>query len=395
MFIYHTNDQAKKGKVTVKRFESPKKKLGLIVNPIAGMGGKVGLKGTDTDEIVRKAKELGAQPVSPGRTIQALRELRKVKDRIELITCPGRMGEDEARECGFNVELIDSTGRHNTTSVDTKKAARRMAFLKVDLLLFAGGDGTARDICDAIDSKVPVLGIPAGVKIHSAVFATNPQNAGTLTATYLNEGSSVIYLCAAEVLDIDEREFRNGRLSARLYGYLQIPFERGFTQSAKGTTNSEADVLDEVATDVINNMEDGCLYIIGSGTIPNLIMKKLNLPKTLLGVDAICSGRLIGADLNEAQLLELTTHRRKAKIVVTVIGGQGYIFGRGNQQISGKVIRKVGKENIIVAATMDKLASLMGRPLLVDTDDNEVNHMLRGHIQVTTGLNERVIAKVA
>ena len=371
-----------------------KKKLGLIVNPVAGMGGRVGLKGTDTEEIIKKAKDLGAEPEAPGKAIKALTRLIHIQDKIELITYPHEMGEDEAKECGFSPTIIGSIKTGNTTLLDTELAARDMLEAQVDLLLFAGGDGTARNIYNAIDSKIPVLGIPAGVKIHSAVYATIPQSAGDLAAMYLSRNRSSIRFREAEVMDVDEQAFRENRLSAKLYGYLNVPYERGLVQNAKSGSASEEDAMDAICCDVINNMHDDFLYIIGSGTTVKGIMSKIGLKGTLLGVDAVYQKSLAGSDLNEAQLLKLA-EEKKTKIVVTVIGGQGYIFGRGNQQISAKVISKVGKENIVVVATKNKILSLHGNPLLVDTGDDEVNKMLMGYIKVITGLNERVMLKVS
>jgi predicted polyphosphate/ATP-dependent NAD kinase len=371
-----------------------KKKLGLIVNPIAGMGGKVGLKGSDGQEILNKARELGAKPESPRRAIETLKKITCVKDNIELITYPYEMGEDETRECGFNPVVIGSIKRGNTTSQDTENAAREMLRLRVDLILFVGGDGTARNIYNAIGDSIPALGVPAGVKMHSAVYATSPQNAGNLVVIYLKEKPSAIRLREAEVMDIDEQAFRENRLSAKLYGYLKVPYERSLVQSPKvGSASGEEAAVDAIVSFVISNMQYDYLYIIGSGTTTKAIMKKLGLKYTLLGIDAVYQKKLVGLDLNEEQLLKLI-EGKKAKIVVTVIGGQGYIFGRGNQQISAKVIKKVGKENIIVIATTNKILTLQGNPLLVDTGDDEVNKMLTGYTKVITGLNEIVVLKV-
>lgn len=379
--------------ISQKEKRSMKEKLGLIINPIAGMGGRVGFKGSDSFDILKRAKELGAKPESPRRAVDALRNIAHIKDKIELITCPYEMGEDEAKECGFIPTIVVSIERGRTTFHDTANAAKEMLRLKVSLLLFAGGDGTARDIYNVIGDKIPSLGIPAGVKIHSAVYATSPQNAGELATRYL-EGESAIRLREAEVMDIDERAFREDRLSAKLYGYLKVPYKRGLIQDAKtGSILGEETSMDAIACDVIKNMQDDYLYIIGPGTTTRAIMEKLGLKNTLLGIDAVYKRDLLGSDLNEAQLLKLTEDK-KTKIIVTVIGGQGYIFGRGNQQISAQVIRKVGKENIIVVATQSKILSLKGNPLLVDTDDDETNKMLTGYIKIISGFNERVMLRV-
>jgi predicted polyphosphate/ATP-dependent NAD kinase len=122
-------------------------------------------------------------------------------------------------------------------------------------------------------------------------------------------------------------------------------------------------------------------------------MDHLGLGNTLLGVDTVYNRELVGSDLNEVQLLE-HVKGKKAKIVVGIIGSQGYIFGRGNQQISAEVIKRIGKENMIILATVDKITSLKGAPLLVDTGDEEIDKHLSGYVQVISGLGERIVLKV-
>jgi len=371
-----------------------KKKLGLIVNPIAGMGGKVGLKGSDGQEIITKAKHLGARPESPKRAVDALSRLVPLKESLEIITYPYDMGENEARECGLNPIVIGKIKKGKTSEEDTKKAAVDMFRFGVDLLLFAGGDGTARDVYSVIGDRLPVLGIPSGVKIHSAVYGSSPRKAGELAALYLKGTSSEFCIKEAEVMDIDEQSFRENMLSARLFGYLKIPYIKRMVQSAKaGGCAGEKQALDAIAADVINNMAEDYLYIIGPGTTTKTVMDHLGLGNTLLGVDAVYNRELMGSDLNESQLLELL-RGKKAKIVVSIIGSQGYIFGRGNQQISAEVIEIVGRENIFVLATMEKITTLKGAPLLVDTGDTKVDKILSGYMQVISGLGERIMFKV-
>jgi predicted polyphosphate/ATP-dependent NAD kinase len=371
--------------------------LGLIVNPVAGIGGRVGLKGSDGAGVQRRALELGAVPQSLNRAIQALERIKPIDD-LEIITYPGEMGEDAARACGFEPTVIGSITPGETTPEDTRRAAREMLRLNVDLLLFAGGDGTARDIYNAVGDGIPVLGIPAGVKIHSAVFATNPINAGDLAVLVLQ--GRVSNLREAEVMDIDEDAFRQGIVSAKLYGYLKVPFQRRLVQGLK-TPSSPGEVasMRAIAYDVVGKMEDACLYIIGPGTTTRAITSRLGLNKTLIGVDAVLGGELVAADVNESQLLKLVGGRR-AKIIVTPIGGQGCIFGRGNQQISPRVIKKVladddrPKGRIVVVSTPGKIHALGGRPLWVDTGDRELDEMLSGYIRVITGYREQIVYKV-
>jgi predicted polyphosphate/ATP-dependent NAD kinase len=369
------------------------KKLGVIINPIAGMGGRVGLKGSDGIEVLSKARELGARPESPQRAVEALKVIAKVKDRLEVIAYPGEMGEDECREAGLAPVVIGSIPRRETTAEDTEKAAREMAARKVDLLLFAGGDGTARNIYNVVQDRVPTLGIPAGVKIHSAVYAVTPRSAGELVVMFA-EGK-VRDFRDAEVMDIDEDAFRRGILSARLFGYLRVPEESRYVQSVKaGGVLAQKEALQGIAADVIDSMVDSdCYFIIGPGTTPRAIMERLGLENTLLGVDIVRNKRLVAKDVAENHLIHLVKGN-KAKIVVTMIGGQGHLFGRGNQQLSPRVIREVGRENIIVIGTKAKLAALGGRPLLVDTGDEDLNQQLSGYRRVTTGSGDYVFYKV-
>jgi predicted polyphosphate/ATP-dependent NAD kinase len=370
------------------------KKIGFIINPIAGLGGRVGLKGSDGNEIVKKAIELGAHPESSKRAYAALRELVHIKDTFIIITCPQEMGEQVAVNLGFTPVVIGKIKSGNTTPADTERLAQEMLIKNIELLLFAGGDGTARNIYNAVADKVTVLGIPAGVKIHSAVFATSPANAGKLASMYIKNSNSRVSVKEAEVMDIDEQAFREDKVTAKLYGYMKIPYEESFVQGAKiGSSPSEEAATIEIAHEIVNNMEKNCLYIIGPGTSTRCIMDVLKLPYTLLGVDAVYNKKLVATDLNEKGLLKLIKGK-KTKLVITVIGGQGYIFGRGNQQISPSIIQKVGIDNIIVVATKSKLVSLNVNPLRVDTGDDKVNKALCGYIKVVTGLKERVLMKV-
>jgi predicted polyphosphate/ATP-dependent NAD kinase len=368
-----------------------KKTLGLIINPIAGLGGRVGLKGSDGAEIQEKALALGAVPQSLDRAIQALERIKSV-ETLEIITYSGEMGENAAKACGFRTTIVGSIKSGETSAEDTGNAAQDMSRLKVDLLLFAGGDGTARDIYNAVGTGLLALGIPAGVKIHSGVFATNPKGAGELAALYLQD--RVTSLREAEVMDIDEEAFRQGVVTAKLYGYLKIPFRTSLVQSLKTASGAEGASLNSIAHDIVENVEDDCLYIIGPGTTTRAITTELGLDKTLIGVDVVLNRELLASDVNESQLLAMLEGRR-AKIIVTPIGGQGCILGRGNQQISPKVIEKVGQENIIVVSTREKLYALGQQPLWVDTGDPEVDRTLTGYTRVVTGYNERAVRKVS
>ena len=389
------NDMARLRQETKVTPLASSKKLGLIVNPIAGMGGKVGLKGTDGTETLQEAIKLGATPISPARTTEALRGLTDAKNEFELITCPSEMGEDEAKECSFTPRVIGTVKKGSTSAADTKNAAREMLELRVDLILFVGGDGTARDLCDAVGQKVPTLGVPAGVKIHSGVFAVRPVKAGELVLKFFQNEAR---LMEAEVMDIDEDAFRQGNLAAKLYGYLRIPYE---LESVQPTKSGSSPALDQkinqqaIAKYVVELMDDDWCYVLGPGTTTRTIAEELRISKTLLGVDFVHRGKILASDVNEQQLLQLIAGR-KVKIIVSPIGRQGFIFGRGNQQISPKVIRNVGVDNIWILATSDKLASVQGgKTLLVDTGDNEVDGMLSRYSRVITGYREEAVVKIS
>jgi predicted polyphosphate/ATP-dependent NAD kinase len=384
-------------------------RLGFIVNPVAGVGGRVGLKGSDGADIVRQALELGAAREAPSRAAHALGRLGRLKDRLLIVAYPGEMGADEARALGFEVQVLEAAAARGTLTVagqslaattaeDTEDAARRMLHGGVRLILFAGGDGTARNIFHAVGDALPVVGIPAGVKIHSAVYANTPANAGDLAALFL-DGSRAVRLREAEVMDIDEDAFRHDRVSARLYGYLRVPYERQLIQSAKaGSQATDEAAIAGIANDVIHSMTPADLYLIGAGTTTRMVMQLLELPHTLLGVDAVVDRRLVGSDLGEAQILYLVSKAQddgaQAHIVIAVIGGQGHIFGRGSQQFSPAVIRAVGDANIIIVATHAKLLSLQGAPLRVDTGDEQLDAGLAGWIKVVTGHGQRTMYRI-
>ncbi|MEM2936950.1 MAG: ATP-NAD kinase family protein [Candidatus Bathyarchaeia archaeon] len=355
------------------RNKNSAKNVGFIVNPIAGMGGAVGLKGTDGKAILEKAVALGAKPIAPARAKSFLSELKPLKEKIRLIVGAGSMGENEAKSCGFSCEVLGERKRE-TSAEDTVKIAGEIKEIGADIIVFCGGDGTARDIFNAVDTSLPVLGVPTGVKMHSAVFAVNPKAAAKIVAAFLFEG---LPLKEAEVMDVDEEAFRKGRVSAELYGYMLVPYEPLLIQGAKmasPTTESELRNQAAIAIYIIENMQPDVIYIMGPGTTTRTIADLLDAEKTLLGVDLFCNKKIIVKDANEKQILE-HIRGKKAQIIVTPIGGQGFIFGRGNQQISPKVLRQAGLENIIVAATKSKLENL--KSLRVDTGDPSLDDELR------------------
>ncbi|SDY28871.1 ATP-NAD kinase family protein [Tindallia californiensis] len=361
-----------------------KKAVGVIINPIAGLGGRVGLKGSDGWNIIDKALAMGAEPESSKRASFALKELEPIKEQLQFYTYGGEMGEIQLTELGITAKIVGRQGEKRTTAEDTKAAALLLKKAGVDLIIFAGGDGTARNIFEAIGDSIPVVGIPAGVKIHSAVYATNSRNAGLVAKDFVL--GMIENTKLAEVMDIDEDIFREGRLSAKLYGYLSVPEAGNRVQSTKSAAPTEAEELMGIVDHVISKMEGDVLYVVGPGTTTKSILQAMDIEGTLLGVDLVKDGKTVAVDVSESQIWEhIRQHEGRVKIMVTIIGGQGNIFGRGNQQISPRIIRKVGKKNIIVVATGAKLLSLNGEALLVDTGDQEVDQELSGYIEVVKG----------
>ncbi len=366
------------------------KTVGFIVNPIAGMGGAVGLKGTDGKAILEMAIMRGAQPIAPARAESFLSELTSIKGRMQLIVGAGRMGEDEARNCGFGYTVIGKK-KKKTAAKDTMDVAKRIINSDADFLVFCGGDGTARDILNAVDNNLPVLGVPTGVKMHSAVFAVGPRAAARITTEFLWEE---LPLREAEIMDVDEEAFREGRVSARLYGYVLTPYEPDLIQGVKiASPMTEREIRNQaaIAIHVIENMKTDVVYIIGPGTTTRTIGDLLDAKKTLLGVDLFYNKELVAKDVNEKQILEKIKDK-PAQIIVTPIGGQGFIFGRGNQQISPAVIREVGRDNIIVVAAEGKLRNL--KRLRVDTGDPGLDDKLRGRIEVIIDYNKKHMMRV-
>lgn len=367
-----------------------KKKIGLIINPIAGVGGKAGFKGTDDVNSYNIAIESGYRAESNNRAKTALSKITQYKGEIELFTAPGLMGEDVLVQCGFE-PIVIGTIIKNTTSKDTKNVSKQMLDMNLDLLIFCGGDGTARDILDVVGQDCLTLGIPAGVKMHSSVYAKSPNLAGDLITKFiLNKPINTV---SREVMDINEDDYKKNIISARLYGYLKILFDKNYVQNIKARSKSLVQDQKSIAHEIISNLESDIVYIVGPGTTTKVIFDELNIEKSLVGVDLLFDKKLLAKDVSEKNILK-NIQNKKVKIIVTVIGNQGYIFGRGNQQISAKVIRKVGKENIIVVATKDKILSLNSRSLIVDTGDIKIDNMLKGYVKIITGFKEKLVYKI-
>lgn len=373
-------------------------KLGLVVNPYAGIGGALALKGSDGAQTRAKALAQGAEQRAIPRSITALTILQSLRTQLRIYTANGDMGESQARGLGFEVELVYECQSLQSEGSDTEATVAALIAQGVDVILFAGGDGTARNVCQIANDAIPVIGIPAGCKIHSGVYAVTPQAAGRVVEQMIR--GEIVSVNTADVMDIDEAAFRAGKVQARRFGEMQVPAALQYVQAVKrGGKESEELVLMDIAAHVVEAIDDEVL-VMGSGSTVAAIMQELGLENTLLGVDIVQHGTLLAADVTAAQLLK-TLQRMKQdepaqsfKLVITLIGGQGHIFGRGNQQLSPDVIRLVGKDNIILVATKTKLNQLNGRPLIADTGDTQLDAELAGWIKVTTGYRDQVLYRI-
>jgi predicted polyphosphate/ATP-dependent NAD kinase len=356
------------------------------------MGGRLAFKGSDDVALVAAARQRGETPVAPARATEALRPLAALDAGVDVLAYAGEMGEQEALDAELAPTVLGTTTAV-TSAEDTRAAAQAMADQDVDLLLFAGGDGTAVDVLQAIGDRVPVLGIPAGVKMHSAVFAVNPRSAGELAAHIAQDG--VHNLRRAEVMDVDEALLRAGAVSARLHGFMNVPDARRHLQNAKARSlGSESLAQEAIAHHLVDNVLGERTWLIGPGTTTGAVLALLGVQKTLLGVDVIRGGARLIADADEKTLIELL-RTEDAGIVVTPVGGQGFLFGRGNQQVSASVIDQVDRERIVVVATEAKIARLGGAPLRVDTGEPALDARLAGYTRIQVGYNREIVYPVA
>ncbi|MBC9250548.1 ATP-NAD kinase [Pseudomonas alcaligenes] len=364
--------------------------LGLIINPLAGLGGPAALKGSDG--VAAEALARGATPRAAERTRIALECLRPLAERLQFLTFPGPMGADLLAELGYAHRVIGQLGEGATSAADTRQAVQLLQEAGCALILFAGGDGTARDICAVAREDQPVLGIPAGVKIHSGVYAISPRAAGEM-ARRLVEGG-LVRLASGEVRDLDETALRDGKVSARWYGELCVPVEGEFMQHVKQAgMESEELVLVDLADWLQESWEQDVRYVFGPGSTLHGLAENLGLDTTLLGVDVIENGAVLARDVTETQLFELVDGH-PARLLVTAIGGQGHIIGRGNQQISPRVLRAIGLEHLRVVATKRKLGTLEGRPLLVDSGDPALDEVFPDAVRVWAGYKEELLYPV-
>ena len=370
-------------------------RLGFIVNPIAGMGGRVGLKGTDG--VLKEALVKGAQPVAPVRATDFLQRLKRniTGERVEITTCPGIMGEKETKDAGFPAKLLPMKIGTETNAHDTRAAVELLSAGNVDLLVFVGGDGTAKDIFDAMQGcrQTPVVGVPSGVKMYSGIFAVNPADAVELVLAYARGEAQLTEL---EIMDSDEKAIRDDILAVKLHGFLQGPFLPARIQGSKQVspeTDDEIENQKAIAKFILEQVPKNAEWILGPGTTVERIAELLGVEKTVLGVDIYQNGKAI-LDVDEKRILKEVDDWENTWVVLSPIGHQGILLGRGNQQINPIILRRVTKERIVVAATKSKLQSIDGNVLRVDTGDAETDKMLKGYIRVVTDYREWRLVQV-
>ena len=370
-------------------------RLGFIVNPIAGMGGRVGLKGTDG--VLKEALAKGAQPVAPVRATDFLQRLKRniTGERVDITTCPGIMGEKETKDAGFPAKLLPMKIGTETSAQDTRAAVELLSAANVDLLVFVGGDGTAKDIFDAMQGcrQTPVLGVPSGVKMYSGIFAVNPADAVEVVLACARGQAQMTEL---EIMDSDEKAIRDDIFAVKLHGFLQGPFLPARVQGSKQVspeTDDEIENQKAIAKFILEQVPRNAKWILGPGTTVKRVSELLGVEKTVLGVDIYQNGKAI-LDVDEKRILKEVNDWENTWVVLSPIGHQGILLGRGNQQISPIILRRVTKERVVVAATKSKLQSIEGNVLRVDTGDTETDKMLKGYIRVVTDYREWRLVQV-
>ncbi|MFB6167474.1 MAG: ATP-NAD kinase family protein [Haloferacaceae archaeon] len=352
--------------------------IGFVLNPVAGMGGRVGLKGTDGK--VTEARERGAEPRAPDRARRALSALSGHLPDATILAWADPMGASLAREAGFETDVLGApvgTDDEQSSAADTRAAVRAFCEADADLVLFVGGDGTAADVADALDGETPTLGVPAGVKVYSSVFAVSPEAAAEAVA-------SVSRVEDREVLDIDEDQYREGEVSPELRAVVPVPVAE-VLQSSKQTGGGSVEGL---ARGFAASVDPGVTYVLGPGSTVGEIKRALGFEGSPLGVDVWRDGTVLARDASEAEILESLGDRNAA--VVSPIGGQGFVLGRGNPQLSPAVVRRCDLRVVASRAKLDELGVLR-----VDTDDPELDESLRGWTRVRVGRVETRMMQIA
>ena len=353
-------------------------RIGVVVNPIAGLGGRVGLKGTDGK--VEEARARGAEPRAPDRARRALAELAARAPDATLLAWGGPMGADTAREAGFEPCVLGAPVEAETTPADTRRAVEAFLDHDADLVLFVGGDGTAADVAEALSdldsNATPMLGVPAGVKVYSSVFAVSPEDAAVIASTFTRVEER-------EVMDIDEDEYREGEVHPELRAVAWVPVAEDL-QSSKQTGGGSVEAL---AEGVAQGVREGVTYVLGPGSTVGAVKRALGFEGSPLGVDVWRDGEVLVRDGSEAEILAALGEENV--VVVSPIGGQGFVFGRGNPQLSPAVIRRCDLQIVASRAKLDDIGVLR-----VDTDDPDLDATFSGWTRVRVGRVEQRMMEI-
>ncbi len=351
-------------------------RVGVLVNPDAGLGGRLGFKGSDGR--AKEARAAGAEDRAGPRMLQCMTKLQQLLNsglnrtdaKPQFLTWQGRMGSDWLGDFKFtNIGKSPS----ETTAEDTSILVSDLLSSEVDVIIYAGGDGTTRDIVNAMNGdETPLIGVPGGVKMHSGCFATTPNAAAEVLLSFL-QGDLLSSI--TEVMDLDEEVYQRGEWKVRMYGEAWTPASPRFMQGSKQQVEraSEDEIIEGLANHVADliNEDENLMLILGSGGTINRIGNHLGLDLTLLGIDILHKGELF-TDLNEQQLLEIITPFGGEKLLLlSPMGGQGFLIGRGNLQLSPNVLRAIGHESVLGVATPSKLIGL--NFLRIDTGDPELD----------------------
>jgi predicted polyphosphate/ATP-dependent NAD kinase len=352
-------------------------RVGFVVNPIAGMGGRVGLKGTDGK--VSEARARGAEPRAPERAVRALEALSERSSDTTVVTWGGEMGADAAARAGVPAEVLGEPADSETSAEDTRRAVGAFVDAGVEIVLFVGGDGTAVDVHRALtdrDGNTPILGVPAGVKVYSSVFAVTPETAGRIAASFDRVEDR-------EINDIDESAYRDGEVQATLKGVASVPVAEGL----QGSKQTHAGTVEGLAAGIADEADPDVTYVLGPGGTMGAIKSALGFEGSPLGVDVWRDGTVLVRDGGEMEILESLGEQNE--VVVSPVGGQGFVLGRGNDQLSPAVLRE---STLRVVASRTKLDEV--GVLRVDTGDPELDEELRGWRRVRVGRFEHRMIKV-
>ena len=376
-------------------------RLGLLVNPDAGLGGRLGLKGSDGQAEIARSK--GAQDRSGPRMRAMLDHLITISkenlDGIQWYVSKGRMGTDWISPAISSLEVIHSSSS-STDANDTSQLVGSMIGSDIDLLVYAGGDGTTRDVVAALSEygrpELPIIGVPTGVKMHSGCFASSPKAAAEVLSAWL-EGD--LLLSSTEVLDLDEDLYRQGKWVVKLYAEAITPASPRWMQGSKMRVEAsgEEEIIQGLADHVRETLFDDRMMIVwGSGGTLRTIGGILGFELNTLGIDITVGGNIIGSDLNENEILSaLKEHQGDVILLLSPMGGQGFLIGRGNLQLSPDVLRIIGVNRVLGIVTPAKMLTL--RSLRIETGDSEMDQRFseKKYLKVLQGYRTTRVLKVS